>query len=166
MNIERFTIRDEAQNRVSHPNGEFVRFEDHERALQETASTQPESPGNSGEAGIEKRTAVLALRKLVDAAAPIESGEGGEAEREVFSEAFQDACFELAAQGASSTQPVPGNSGGVEEGPISLAEVRRELGFISDMLQDAADPERACGEAVQYIAKSLDNLASKAGESS
>ncbi|HET7455424.1 MAG TPA: hypothetical protein VFJ76_07885 [Solirubrobacterales bacterium] len=52
------------------------------------------------------------LDLLVGAAAPIESGEGGEEDRENFSEVFQDACFLLARlqvkdENAASPQPDP-----------------------------------------------------------
>ena len=115
MNIERFTIRDEAQNRASHPNGEYVRFEDHQRALEEAASTQPvsESPGDSG---VEK-TARQIEGEAADArkaAASVKDPQAKAAHNgraQALSWSAQNLRkLKLAAQ------PVPGNSGGVEEG--------------------------------------------------
>jgi hypothetical protein len=54
------------------------------------------------------RAVTEVLSKLVTAATPIENGEGGEPEREAFSEAFQEACFALHdLEQGTPTQPNP-----------------------------------------------------------
>lgn len=42
------------------------------------------------------KNVAAALRRLLEASAPIEEDGGSEADREAFSEAFQDACFVVA----------------------------------------------------------------------
>lgn len=50
-------------------------------------------------AAIDPENVSATLRRLVEASAPVEEDGGSEADRETFSEAFQDACFVVACLG-------------------------------------------------------------------
>lgn len=72
------------------------------------------------------------LSELVTAAAPIESGEGGEEDRERFAEAFQDACFHLAELEREyglkppATSPSEQGGSGLVIDAAEFAEARRD----------------------------------------